>query len=71
MWTNKRHHFDYVQRIFQEQTGESEFWIGLDDRSKANDWENSYGNVVPSPHWTSPPTDSSGNCAKIPGPNGG
>ncbi|TRY78483.1 hypothetical protein TCAL_13095 [Tigriopus californicus] len=67
MWTRKREHYEFVQ------LGESEFWVGLDDLAGLGEFETSTGGEFVNrsdPIWAIL-NAGQGDCAKIPGPNGG
>ena len=77
MWTEKQHHYEFVGRKMKERVGESEFWIGLDNRAGRTLWETSLGEqtiATTHPLWEynlgSRPFGTD-KCATIPGPNGG
>ncbi|TRY78174.1 hypothetical protein TCAL_16680 [Tigriopus californicus] len=73
MWTRKREHYEFVQRVLVEKVGESEFWVGLDDLAGLGEFETSTGGEFVNrsdPIWAIL-NAGQGDCAKIPGPNGG
>ena len=74
MWPKERHHYEWVQRMVKNVTGDSHCWIGLDSRDRlGNEWESSYGKIIDDPHWLDGlvVNNESEQCGKINGELGG
>lgn len=73
IWTRKREHYEFVQRKLVDKLGETQFWVGLDDLAGLGEFETSTGGEFVNrsdPIWAIV-NAGKGDCAKIPGPNGG
>ena len=39
MWTTKGSHFEFMGRILERETGQTEYWVGADSRDYMWHWE--------------------------------